>query len=1028
MSKRTPLLLLFVVVAAGTAFGQTSYPYVITTLAGSNPAGDGGQAKSALLEFPTALAVDANSNVYIADQNGPEIRKVTTDGKINAFVPGANAASVQVDGAGNVYFISGSAVYMVSPAGKVTTIAGGSYGYGGDGLAATAALLNSPSGLALDGAGNIYIADTYNCRLREVTLDGKIKTIAGNSTCATTGDSNPASSAQLNYPQSVAVDSSGNIYVGEEYRIRMIAAGTKIITSFAGGSGTSTADGIQATTAYIPLNPSLAVDRSHNLYFTDSAHARVRMISATDGTVTTVAGTGLAGFGGDGGLATSAALNNPNGVAVDATGKVYISDQINCRIRMVDTSGRIATVAGATHYAGDLGQATSALLHQPQHAIKDAEGNLYISDTYNHAIRKVAPSGSITTIAGSGTCGYTGDQNPAVSAMLCYPAGLELDSNRNLYVADSGNYVVRRIDSGGQITTYAGTGKYGDSYNGSKAAAAQFRYPFGLAVDGTGNLYVSDALSFRVHKVAANGTVSLVAGTGTQGYLGDGGLATAAQLAYPTYLALDGSGSKLYIADALNNEVRKVEGGIITTVAGARTCCGTAPDATHTYIGQPGGIALDSSGNLYISAPNFSFIAQVSGSAITVIAGNNRWAFAGDGGLALSASVNSPSGLWVDSSGDVYVADTGNNRIRKLTLDSPAGLAVAAGDQQTGTVGTTLNALVVNVGFRAQIPVAGVPVAFAVTSGAAALTASTSNTDATGAAGVGITLGNTPGAVVVTASVAGLPPVQFNLTATAPLPAISSGGIAGAGGSVPPVTQISPGGLASIYGSNFAPAGTSRQVYGGDLVNGNLPTQLAGVCVQVGGLPAFLTYVGPGQINIQVPAVPVDSMVDVQVTTNCGAANAQQSAPQKVATKAATPELLYWLNNADGHNPVCAVDAITLADIGATGLISGVTFTPAKPGEILTIYGTSFGPTNPSVAPGTLPPGAASTTNNPVVTVGTVTLNSSDVVLYAGVSPCCAGLYQLNIKVPALVDGDYPVTLSLGSFTTPAGGYLTVKN
>jgi uncharacterized protein (TIGR03437 family) len=361
-------------------------------------------------------------------------------------------------------------------------------------------------------------------------------------------------------------------------------------------------------------------------------------------------------------------------------------------------------------------------------------------------------------------------------------------------------------------------------------------------------------------------------------------------------------------------------------------------------------------------------------------------------------------------------------------LDSPAALAIATGDKQTGTVGTTLNALVVDVGFRASVPLAGIPVTFAVTSGAAALTASTSSTDATGAAGVGITLGNSPGAVVVTASVAGLPPVQFNLTAAAPLPAISSGGIAGAGGSVPPVAQISPGGLASIYGSNFAPAGTSRQVYGGDLVNGSLPTQLAGVCVQVGGLPAFITYVGPGQINIQVPAVPVDSTVDIQVTTNCGTANAQQSASQKVATKAATPELLYWLNNADGHNPVCAVDAITLADIGATGLISGVTFTPAKPGEILTIYGTSFGPTNPSVAPGTLPPGAASTTNNPVVTVGTVTLNSSDVVLYAGVSPCCAGLYQLNIKVPALVDGDYPVTLSLGSFTTPAGGYLTVKN
>ena len=1025
MPKRTSIPLLSVLVAAGAAFGQTSYPYVITTLAGSNPIGDGGPAKSALLEFPTAVAVDPNGNVYIADQDVPEIRKVTRDGKINVLVAGYPVSSMQVDGAGNVYSAYYDAVLKVSPAGTPTVIAGGSYGYGGDGLAATAAKLANPSGLALDGAGNIYIADTSNCRVRQITTDGKINTFAGNGTCATTGDGGPASSAQLNYPSSVAVDGSGNIYVAEEYRIRKIAAGTGIITTFAGtgGSGSSTADGIQATTAYIPILTSLGVDRPGNLYFTDATSSRVRMISVSDGTVTTVAGKGTSGFGGDGGPAVSASLYFPSGIAIDSSGNLYISDQDNCRIRMVDTSGHITTFAGATHYAGDQGQATSALIHEPQHAIKDPAGNLYISDTDNHAIRKVATNGIITTIAGNGTCGYAGDQGPAVSATLCYPLALALDSNGNLYVADSSNYVVRRIDNGGRITTYAGNGTPGDAYHGSQATAAQFRSPVGLAADGAGNLYVSDAASFRVHKVAADGTISLFAGTGTQGYLGDGGLATAAQLASPVHLALDGSGSKLYIADVLNNEVRKVEGGIITTVVGTPTCC----DASHPYIGRPGGIAVDSSGNLYVSMPSFSYVAKVSGSTVTAIAGNNRWTFAGDGGLATSASVNNPGGLWVDAAGDVYVADVSNNRIRKLTLDSPAGLAIATGDQQAGTVGTTLNALVVNVGFRASVLLAGVPVTFAVTSGAAALTASTAYTDATGAAGVGITLGNTSGAVVVTASVTGLPAVQFNLTATLPPPAISSGGVAGAGASVPSIAQISPGGLASIYGSNFAAAGTSRMVYGGDLVNGNLPTQLAGVCVQVGGLPAFITYVGANQINIQVPAVPIGTTVDVQVTNNCGAANALQSATQKVATAAATPELLYWLHNANGRNPVCAVDAITLADIGATGLISGLTFTPAKPGEILTIYGISFGPVNPAVAPGVLAPGAASTTNNPVVMVGSVTLNPSD-VLYAGVSPGSAGLYQLNIKVPALADGDYPVTLSLGSFTTPAGGYLTVKN
>ena len=952
---------------------------------------------------------------------------------INTLASGYYASSTQVDAAGNLYFAYYDAVYKATPAGTVTIAAGGTYGFGGDGMAATAAKLAYPS-MALDGAGNIYIGDTYNCRVREVTPDGKIKTIAGNGTCAATGDGGPAISAQLNYPGSIAVDGSGNIYVAEEHRIRKIAAGTGIISTFAGSGGTggSTADGVQATAAYVPYLLWLTLDRSGNVYFADEDNQQVRMINASSGTVKTVAGSGKTGFGGDGGPAPSASLDGPDSVAVDSTGNIYISDKYNCRIRMVDTSGRISTLAGATHYAGDQGPATSALLHEPQHAIKDTTGSLYISDSDNHAIRKVWPSGTITTIAGNGTCDYTGDHGPALSATLCYPQALALDSIGNLYVADSGNYVVRRIDPAGRITTYAGNGTYGDAYHGSQATAAQFEGPVGLAADAAGNLYVSDWSANRVHKIAANGTISLVAGTGASGYSGEGGLATAAQLKSPGHLALDGSGSKLYIADEDNHVVRKVEGGIITTVAGTPACCGTASDATHVYIGTPGGIALDSSGNLYISETSYSAVVEVSGSSVRLIAGGFASGFGGDGGIAVGAGLNSPYGLSVDAAGDVYVADFYNDRIRKLTVDSPTGLSIASGDQQAGTVGTTLSALVVNVGFRAQVPIASVPVTFAITSGTAALTASTTNTDATGAAGVGITLGNTPGPVMVTASVAGLASAQFHLTANAavpvvPLPTSSSGGSTGAGGSVPPVAMISPGGLASIYGSNFAPAGTSRLVYGGDLVNGNLPTQLAGVCVQVGGLPAFITYVGPGQINIQVPAVPVGSTVDVQVTTNCGTANALQSVIQRVATQPATPELLYWLHNAYGRNPVCAVDAITGAKIGTTGLIQGLTFTPARPGEILTIYGISFGLTNPAVAPGALAPGAASTTNNPVVMLGTLTLDSSD-VLYAGVSPGSAGLYQLNIKVPALADGDYPVTLSLGSFNAAVGGYLTVKN
>jgi uncharacterized protein (TIGR03437 family) len=239
------------------------------------------------------------------------------------------------------------------------------------------------------------------------------------------------------------------------------------------------------------------------------------------------------------------------------------------------------------------------------------------------------------------------------------------------------------------------------------------------------------------------------------------------------------------------------------------------------------------------------------------------------------------------------------------------------------------------------------------------------------------------------------------------------------------VTAISPGGFATIYGSNFASDGTVRTLLPSDFVNGNLPTKLAGVCVQVGGLPAFVTLVVPGQVNFQVPNVPVDSTVNVQVVTDCGGPNEQKSPAVAVATKAATPEVLYWVASASGKNPIIAVNAVTYSYIGAVGLIPGVSFAPAKPGDILTLYGISFGPTAPPVAPGAPPPAIASTTNVAGVKFGSSTITA----LYSGLSQGSAGLYQLNIQVPAgLADGDYPVVLTLGTSSTPTGGYITVKN
>jgi uncharacterized protein (TIGR03437 family) len=1023
MRTVTALLISFLTVPA--IWSQTTYPFVIKTLAGSNPTGDNGPAKSALLEFPAAVAMDKAGNIYIADGGVNGIRKVATDGTITT-ISGIGALDLKVDAAGNVYGVDGvNAAFKITPAGALSLIAGGTLGSGGDGGPATQAGLSFPAGIALDAAGNIYIADTFNCKVRMVNPTGVISTVVGTGVCGRTGDNSIATKAQIAFPTSIVLDSAGTMYIGEYGRIRKVAPDQTVST--VSGLGTSIVDG-PATQSAVGTTIGLALDSAGNLYIADADNNRVREVTGLN--IKTIAGKSTGGFSGDGGPASAALLSYPTGVLVDSKGNLYIADQSNDRIRLINTALTISTFAGANHFAGDSGSATSALLNLPSHALMDASGNLYISDSMNNRIRKVNAAGTITTVAGTGVCAYSGDNGPAASAAICLPGQMALDSTGRLYFADTLNSVVRRIETTGVITTFAGTGTFGTTGDLGPATAAQFELPVGLAFDAAGNLFVSDNYAHTVRKIGTDGKITAFAGS-LEGFSGDGNLATAARLDTPGQLAV--SGSDLYIADTANYRVRKVSNGIITTFAGSSTCCSTNGLANGTYIGRPSGLAVDSAGSVYISEEDYDSVVKVTPDGkLAPVAGTGDRGFSGDGGLASAATMIFPGGLSMDAAGDLYVSDKYNNRIRKLTLDSPTQVTAGTGDLQTGVPGATLPVpLAVQVSFRAGVGVRGIPVSFAVTSGSATLTATTATTDSTGLAGVGVTLGNTAGAVVVTATLAGLPPVLFHLTAAVgvPLPTFTAGGVVGAGGSIPAVTQISTGGLATIFGSNFAPAGTSRPVQADDLVNGILPTTLAGVCVQVGGQPAYLTFVNPTQINIQVPAVPAADKVVIVVTINCGTANALQSVPVTVPTAAATPEFLFWLKTANGKNPVIAINAVTFGYVGATGLIPGLTFAPAKPGDILTIYGVSFGPTNPAVAPGASSATIAPASNTPTVQLGTTTLTLNSGLLYAGISPGTAGLYQVNIQVPAgLADGDYPIVLNLGSFSTPAGAYLTVKN
>ena len=1012
-----PFLIALVLIPSSSA--QT--PYAVNTLAGTGSLGDGAVATAALLEFPQAVAVDSNGQVLVGDTANLRIRVVKKDGTITTFAVGTSYC-MKTDSAGNIYAVDGAfRVYKISPQGDISLFAGAGPGFDGDGGPATKAKFNAPMGVTVDAQNNVYVADMNNQRIRKITPDGVVNTLAGNGTANFGRENISATSSPLAYPSGIEIDGAGNLYIAEIWRIRKVA--TNGLISTIAGNGNEPNDGNAISTA-IGSTVALAMDKSNNLYLADAEFNMIRMINPS-GLISTIAGSKTAGFAGDGQYGFKALFNTPMGIALDGQNNVYVADEKNHRIRKITAAGLVSTIAGASHFDGDGGAATKALLHRPEHAIKDAAGNLFIADTVNNRIRKVDASGVISTVAGYGECDFSGDLLKAVTAGLCGPNGLAFDVSGNLYIADSGTHRVRRIDSKGTMNTVAGSGATTGPVTTDPLAAALKR-PYGLAYDPSGQLYVSDQANHWIWALNLNSApmkLNAVAGNGTAGNQGDGGLATAANLNGPTHLAVGSDGS-LYIADSLNEKVRKVVGtpsagtGVISTVLSAAAL-------PSLQLAGLDGIAVDAAGNLYATWVLSDVITVTTPNGQTrVIGGNGDSGFAGDGGLALSATFNAPSGISVDTAGDLYVADWYNNRIRKLTLNTLTGVFIVSGEQQRGMSGMMLPLpLVVGLSFRGGVGVAGIPVTFTVTSGSATVSQQTTNTDSKGLAGVTVMLGNVGGPIVVTASIPGASSVQFHLTAiTTPVPTIDATGIVGAGGSTPAITQLSPGGFATIFGTNFAPAGTFATAPGPAWT-----TKLANVCVNINNTPAFITFVSPSQINLQVPDIPVGVNVTVQVVSNCGAADEVTSGLRSVASLAATPEFLYWLRNPDGKNPAVTVDAVTGAYVGAAGLIPGAAFTPAKPGQILTIYGVSFGPTTPASTPGTPPTDAARSAYAVSVKFGPSDL-PANLVYYAGVSPGTPGLYQLNIQVPIdAADGDYGIQLTLGNFKTPAGAFITVK-
>jgi sugar lactone lactonase YvrE len=570
----------------------------LTVVAGTGTpgyAGDGGRAVAARLAEPRGLALDADGNLAIADSGNDVIRTVDPAGRITTFTrarkvsdpigvvfkgddlyvadagdnrvlrirPSGSINEVARDvRPGYLLFDRGNLVLSDSGhstvikiaaeeilkgrVGVVTAIAGtNKAGFTGDGGAATNAQLDSPSGIVRDSKGNVYVADTNNNRVRKIDPDGIITTVAGTGVQGFSGDKGPATSARLATPIGLAIDGVGNLYIADygNNRVRRVDANGVITT--VGGSGVAgPGPGRVATKVKLSAPEGLAVDDRGNLYLSEFLHARVDRVSR-DGRLMVVAGTGIAGYSGDGGRAVSAQLSNPAGLAFDSHGNLLISDYGNRVIRTIDTAGVIRTMRksvtarlqdpvglasrGDDLYVADAGNARILRIRgsgppsvlasdvHPAYLLIDGPGRLVMSDFFDNRIKQIDIShtgrrGAISRIAGTAKAGFSGDSGPATKARLNVPYGLAMDARGNLYFSDRKNNRVRRIDRRGVVTTVAGTGVPGFSGDGGPARAAKLRSPVGLAIDAAGNLYIADSGNNRVRRVTPRGVITTIAG------------------------------------------------------------------------------------------------------------------------------------------------------------------------------------------------------------------------------------------------------------------------------------------------------------------------------------------------------------------------------------------------------------------------------------------------------------------------------------------------------------------------------------
>lgn len=599
----------------------------------------------------------------------------TVDG-VGAAARFNGPSGVAMDAAGNVYVadVWNHIVRKITPGGAVSTLAG-TAGVSGsvDGTGASARFY-APMGVAVDAAGNVLVADTYNSTIRKITSGGVVSTLAGTAGAAGSADGVGAA-ARFTAPFGVAVDAVGNVYVTDtrNHTIRKITSGG-VVSTLAGWPGVSGSTDGTGSAARFSTPTGVAADVAGNLFVADALNYTIRKITP-GGAVSTLAGT--AGVSGSAdGVGASAKFGEPDGVAVDAAGNVFVGDYDSCMIRKITPGGAVSTVAGNGGWGSSDGTGPAAMFMHPRGVALDAAGNVVVADSGNHTIRRITTGGVVSTLAGK--AGIWGrDDGLGAAALFFGPFGVTVDAAGNTFVADFANNTIRRISSAGEVSTFAGAAGLSGSADGT-GATARFNTPSGVAVDVTGNVFVADYRNHTIRKITPSGLVSTMAGTvGVSGSAD--GVGVAAQFFNPISVSVDVAGN-VFVVDSNNNTIRKItSGGVVSTLAGTAGLSGSA-DGTGTAarFKFPNSLAADGAGNVFVADAYNSTIRKISpGGVVSTLAGMAGVSGSADG-TGAAARFNDPTGVAVDSIGNVFVADSGNHTIRKIT---PGGVVSTVAGQ-----------------------------------------------------------------------------------------------------------------------------------------------------------------------------------------------------------------------------------------------------------------------------------------------------------------------------------------------------------